>query len=403
MNDAPPLLDIAPIEATRELLDVSVTERGGFRTCRRQWYYETIENLQRKGAPPWHFEFGTWFHELLEDLYANEGMSFEALEVNAEQWVVKMVEKFDPDTESHEELLQLSELGVEMYKQYFKFSMVSPIALGKPLAVEGKWIGKPLEGLKQPKGYPSAAKAILHTSGRFLVPIVHPDTKELIVTDGPFAPCLSARIDLLTERKTPKKGLWIVDHKTSSSSPNDRGLDFDDQVTGYCYVVWRWTGKIPRGVVFNYAVKKVPKEPRYVQVTKKNPSGLSTAKDQLTTPDAYREALIDEGLMSNSGFIDSEPHAECMDALLERGWDPFFRRFEVMRNEQELLNFEKRLFWEYQDMYEARAREELRYPNPKAFWCPGCSVREICQATEDGSDVEDVIDSQFVEGEDRKA
>lgn len=401
MSDASLLLKIEPQNATHNLLDVSVTERGGFRTCRRQWFYETIENLQRKGAPPWHFEFGTWFHELLAGIYAGEPLSFEALKVDAKQWIAAMVEKFDPDAESHEELLALSELGIAMYREYQEYDIVAPVQLGTPLAVEGKWIGKAPEESRLPKGYPKSAQAVLHESGRFLVPIVHPDTKEPVVYGGP-PPCLSARIDLLTERKTPKKGLWIVDHKTTASSPNDRGLDFDDQITGYCYVVWRWTGEIPRGVVFNYAVKKVPKEPRYVQATKKNPSGLSTAKDQLTTPDAYREALKDEGLMIGNK-VTSESHADCLAALLERGWDPFFKRFEVMRNEQELLNFEKRLFWEYRDMYTAWEQEELRYPNPKAFWCPGCSVREICQAMEDGSDADDVIESQFVIGEDRKA
>lgn len=397
-------IDRSPQEATRALLDVSVTERGQFRSCRRRWYYQTIENLDRKGSPTWHFPFGTIVHAILERHYLH-GLGDDPGETifqMLEDWVNEMVDRYDPQGDEYEELLDLADLAEDMLNGYLDYERTAPVPLGDVLAVEGKWIDKPVARGHGPTGYPPDARVHIGDNGRFMVPIVHPDTKKPLVRhdeDGnPCTPCLTARIDLLLDRATPKRGLWIGDHKTSASPPNDRGLDFDDQITGYCYTVWRWLGVAPRGVLFNYLVKQVPKEPRMTK------SGLSGAKDQLTTPDMYREALKREGLMSG-GRITSARHAECLDALLARGWDPFFKRLEVTRNLKQLRNFERRLFEEYSDMQDALAsrRHEKLYPNPSTFQCPSCPVREICQAHEDGSDVFAIIEGLFVPGEDRKA
>lgn len=398
-------LDRAPQEATRDLLDVSVTERGTFRSCRRRWYYEVIENLDRKGSPTWHFPFGTMIHSALEHYYLHDGWGpnpddwiFDHLE----NWVNEMIERYDPQNEEYQELLDMSDLGEDMLKLYPEYERTATVPMGEVLAVEGQWVNDPQFAAVGPDGYPAEARVHIAPGGRFMVPIVHPKTKKPLVRHdaqgNPFTPCLTARIDLLLSRATPKRGLWIGDHKTTGSTPNDRGLDFDDQITGYCYVVYRWIGQIVRGVLFNYLVKQVPKEPRMTQ------SGLSGARDQLTTPDMYRQALQDNGLMVG-GRITSERHADCLNALLARGWDPFFKRFEVTRNAKQLRNFERRLYEEYEDMQVALGSlsGEKLYPNPSAFQCPRCAVREICQAHEDGSDVFSVIEGLFVPGEDRKA
>lgn len=400
-----------PQELTRQLLDVSVTERGQFRTCRRRWDLQTIRNLTSK-RPTIELDFGTGMHAALEAYYlgAGEGeldisAGHEALDTWHEGMVAKL-DDGDQPPEVYEELVDHLELGHGMLDNYVAYDRVAKVQLGDVLAVEGQPVGEPLDW-KQPKGYDDPRTAVtLHESGRLLVPIVDPVTKLPLDTrvgkvEGGGIPCLSARIDLLTQRRTPKKGLWVIDHKTAGSQPSDRGWDFDDQATGYCYTVWRWTGIIPRGVVPNYLIKQLPKPPRIVG---KHKDKLSTAKDQLTTPDMYREALKEHGLiMPGSGRIASDDHEACMAALLERGWDPFFRRFEPMRNIDELLAFERRLFEEWHDMREARENPAKLYPNLSTWWCPGCGVRSICHAMEDGSDFEDIIEHDFVVGEDRKA
>ncbi len=392
------VINRTPQQATRELLDVSVTERTAFRTCRRRWLYETIENLEPKQREAWHLEFGTGIHTALEAYY-KEAMgpmgSLNAALDAFEEWFVEASEPLEG--EEYTALYDLRELGRIMLRNYPQYEATAPVQLGKPYAIEGEWIDGHEFHAARPKGYPESAEVVRHESGRLLVPIVDPETREPIAGSHGETAHLSARIDMLTERKTPKKGLWIVDHKTAAQAPNDRGLDFDDQVTGYCYVVWRWTGMIPRGVVYNVLIKCEPKEPRILKDGK-----LSTAKDQLTTPDLYREALQDHKLIMPGGTIVTEQHAACLEALLARGWDPFFRRFEVTRNEQQMLNFERRLLQEHDDMTDAIDDGKL-YPNPSTFHCPMCSVKNICLAHEDGSDVGDVIEHQYRVAPDRKA
>lgn len=398
---------LTPLEATRELLDISVTERVQFRTCRRRWKLETIDNLESR-LPSWALEFGTGMHLALEVFYNTR--SLKKAHAALDGWYKdeeKRARQNELDgLEGAEELLnelhELVELGHIMLDNYKKFDETAKVQLGKVLAVEGKFKRGVKFQNQPPKGYPDSARVIVHPSGRLLVPIVNADTKEPFAIGGGYAndtgPYLTARIDLLTERKTPKKGIWVVDHKTATQAHQEDGLEFDDQVTGYCYVVWRWTGVIPRGVVYNDLIKQAPKPPRINQG-----DVLSAAKNQLTTPELYKAELKARGLMTSGGLIVQEKYEQCLESLMARGWDPFFRRFELTRNEEQLLNFERRLVDEYWDMVGTQERPSMIYPNPMVMNCRGCGVKRICLAMEDGSDPQSVIDLEYIVGRDRKA
>lgn len=403
-----PALIERPLDLTRTARDVSVTERGAFRSCRRRWYIETIDNLAPK-APTWALEFGTGVHSALEMYYAivagwavapkqgsptGDPLDFvlDVFEEWYKQQVVAQGKLLGPlwTDAAKDELWELRNMGRTMLTNYAEFS--TDLAYNDPwevIAIEGRGP----RGLLSDPIYPNAAPFM--REGRILVPIVHPVTKRRL----PGSPYLSARIDLIVRRRG---NLWVVDHKTTGSSPSDRGIDFEDQITGYSYVVWRLTSLIVRGTMFNYLVKQAPKEPRRVQPTKPNPSGLSTAKDQLCLARDYRQAMIDDGIMVK-GSIASTKHEECYAALLATGWDPYFKRFEVQRNMEEILNFERRLYEEYKDMRTVFNHPEKAYPNLSAWTCPSCPVSPLCQAMEDGSDVEGIIDSRYMQAPDRKA
>lgn len=393
-----------PIDLTRSVRDVSVTERGGFRSCRRRWFIETIDNWTPK-APTWALEFGTGIHSALEAYYAIAAGWFNTAEEDPLDTVLAELEHWYKVQEKEQakllgplwtdaakdELWALRNLGRTMLTNYAEFS--GDLAYNDPweiVAIEGKGADNAL--MLDPV-YPNAAPFI--REGRILVPIVHPRTKRRL----PGSPYLSARIDLLVRRR---KNLWVVDHKTTASSPSDRGIDFEDQITGYSYVVWRLTSLVVRGTMFNYLVKKIPEGPRYIQPTKANPLGLSTAKDQLCLASDYRQAMIDAGIMVK-GSIASKKHEECYAALLATGWSPYFKRFEVQRNMHEILSFEARLYEEYKDMRSVFRHPEKAYPNLSTWTCPSCAVAPICQAMEDGSDVEGVIDARYMQASDRKA
>lgn len=404
VTDVSTLLEMTPLDRTQNLQDISVTERGQFRTCRRRWQLQTIDNWEPK-SPAWALKFGTGIHSALEALYslperASQKTKLAAMTEAFDEWHAETKAELDDDPDAlasdKDELHEYAQLGIGMIENYLAYDAKAKAKIGKVLLVEG--FAKNAAAAKRFTGgndrYPAEAQPVIDLeAGRILVPIVDPET--LMPFEG--VPCLTMKIDLVTERDTPRKGLWVVDHKTSAQAYSDRGLDFDDQATGYCYGLWRLAGIIPRGVMFNILIKELTKPPRVSESTGK----LSTAKDQLCTADDYREALKEHGHLVR-GKITSEKHAECLDALLARGWKPFFQRLEPTRNQHELLSFERRLAAEYLDMTEAHEIEAMRYPNPSVRTCSYCPVNKICQAMEDGSDVEQVL-TQFRQAEDRKA
>lgn len=395
-----------PVAMTSEVRDISVTERNEYKSCRRKWILGTINNLEPK-QPTWAFKFGTGIHAALEALYKARLAgskddeltlmlaAFHKWHKATEKSIKKDMKGLEASfiNEALNDLWEYKILGEQMLTNYLEFDAVKRQKF-TVRAVEGQGI----EDLRKarPKGYKAGTDVLLSEHGRFMVPIVNPETKEpLVVDERPVY--LTARLDLLVDRPKPHTGLWLIDHKTSGQSPSDRGLDFDDQITGYCYVVWRLTGIIPRGVIFNYLIKRVPEGPRLLKS-----GALSAAKDQACLPSQYREALIEHGHLVK-GRIKDEKYEECYNALLSKGWDPYFKRLEPRRNKAEILNFERRLFVEAQEMRTVVDEPLLQYPHLSSWHCANCQVNSICHAMEDGSDTQAIIDSMFQDAGDRKA
>lgn len=403
--------EVTPLSLTKNVRDISVTERNEFKSCHRKWYLSTIRNLEPVGVRTWYYDFGTGVHAGLEAYYKTLGglLNGDPL-VNAEdafgEWYEEMDAEIvsagygDSTSEFRNELLEFNELGLGMLNNYAIYAdMEDDFTI---CAVEGQWTREGIDLLREHMDPPYAPDMYpaLHESGRYMTPIIDPEAGVWL----PGQPYLTGKLDLIVYiRKTGLTGFWVIDHKTAGSSPSDRGIDMDDQITGYDYKFWRLTGIIPRGTIFNYLIKQLPKQPRFIKPTKANPSGLSAAKDQLTTPDLYRQAMVDAGIMVN-GKIMSEPHEAVYLALTQHGWGRFFKRMQVQRNEHELRAFEARLPIEHQQMVQA-AKEPgwYAYPHLSQYNCPGCPVMRICQAMEDGSDADFIIETGFKEAADRKA
>lgn len=398
---------LTPLELTRDVRDISVTERNAFKTCRRRWYLETLENLEPRGGIAWAFEFGTGIHTGLEAYYAAKGNLFdwkadpkEEMLIAFDLWVKSVEEKIDKaglgnfEQPVLDELAEYRELGEIMLWNYHEFAELNDNFV--VCCVEGRWTEEGLKLLKDASPpYAEHLHPRVHESGRYLVPIIDPDTGEWLENE----PYLSARLDLVVYvKRSGLRGFWVYDHKTAAQAPTDRGLEFDDQVTGYGYTFWRHTGIYPRGTIFNELIKKAPAPPRILAK-----GDLSTAKDQLTLPSLYMEEMKNQGLVKGKQ-ITSEKHAECYASLRAHGWDRFFKRMESPRNEHEHKMFELRLVEEYKDMLSVKADPGRKaYPHLSQYNCPGCSVGPICQAIEDGSDYEFVINNRFQQAEDRKA
>lgn len=324
----------------------TVTERGSFRTCRRQWYIETQDRLAHKDRVAWALVFGDCIHSALEAYYTQNKRDLKAaLRAFKRAW------KRENDI-IHTQYGSLSTPMVDEWMEYFEkgTKMLSWYDVYDRQA-DWKW-DEVIE---------------LNIEDRGFIDILNPHTEERL--EG--LPLLSGRIDMVVRRKD---GIWIVDHKTAASAYDARALDVDDQLTGYCYIYWRLTGEMPRGAVYNALIKDPPKEPKILK------SGeLSKDKAQRTTYSIYKQAIKDNDL-------DLTDYEEILEYLKEKAWSQFFLRDVVMRNEEELLSFEKRLFYEYEDMQRVLADPEQAYPNPNQRICGGCSLIPLCQAMEEQND-----------------
>lgn len=397
-----------PLELTKAGRDISVTERGSFRSCRRRWHLDTIQNWTPR-QPQWALTFGTGIHAALEAYYKAQRLEddldpeeqmFTEFDVWYDEEEKNLANELGPlfTSEAQQEFYDLGGMGVTMLENYLKFdALTQKKDPWEILAVEGEGITPGQVGYDLFPGNPYNDDAMpIVRNGRVMVPIVDPETKEVIQP----VTYLTGRIDLIVQRKSPYKGIWVVDHKTTGSQPNDRGIDFEDQITGYSYIIFRLLGIIIRGTIFNYLVKQLPKEPR---INKTKPY-LSAAKDQLCLAPAYREALLAYDLMDTRGKILSAAHAECYEALLSKGWDPYFKRFSVQRNQYEIEAYEHQVFDQLEDMRETYENPERKaYPNKSAWHCPSCAMAPVCQAMDDGSDWEDVIEHRYMQAPDRKA
>lgn len=342
----------------------TVTERASFRSCRRSWYLENVEQLRAKGRVTWYLIYGDVMHTSLDCYYRpktsrsvrpprNIATTLDAFQ---EAWAVeneKLKVEYGPlyGMGIEEEWYGYYEMGRQTLIYYDRFDRKDPF-FDKVLAV----------GVED----------------RSFVDILEPPNGNHL----PDFPLLSGRIDLVIERPD---GVYIWDHKNLASKASDRALDVDDQVTGYCYIWYRLSGKRPRGVYYNVLIKDPPKPPRLV----KKDTELSQDKSQRTTYDLYLDALKEQGFPKTD-------YTEYLTYLCEKGWAQFFQRLgPITRNEQELDSFERRLYHEMVDMKDALEMPDFRYPNPSQYTCPGCTMISLCQLMEEQGDVEYLKETMY--------
>lgn len=346
---------------TPELFHTTVTERQSFKNCRRQWYFDVVELLEPDGGVAWALIFGTVVHEALDAYYRSQRDLKKCLVAFKAAWKIE-------DVRLEREYGGLYSQGIEQEwwdyfnkgEQMLKYYHIHD--------TESKFFDKVVDvGL----GFDKWRQNVTVEERQFIEVLDHLTGTNL----------LSGRIDLVVKRTD---GLWIVDHKTAASAPAWRALEVDDQLTGYCYIYWRMTGKLPRGALYNVLLKDPPKPPRLIDGGRK----LSQDKAQRTTYDLYMDAIRE------NGFAVSD-YEDFLNMLGKKGWNTFFPRDGMSRNQQEMEAFAQALPFEFEDMKEALERPEKRYKNASQRTCQMCSFVPLCQAMDDGSDVESMKSSMY--------
>ena len=205
------------------MYEVSFSELKTWRTCRQMYHYKYRENLEPRLKSP-ALKRGAWIHSLLEAYYKGKDWR----EVHREL-VDQFNELLEEEKEYYGDLPGECEYLMTLYEQTYRDD--------KPVLVEYEFEKFPIS----------------------------PSSRVL----------LKGRIDLVIS--DPKRGIWLVEHKTASRIPNEDERLVNPQVALYIPVVERLLGGIKvQGVIWNYIRTKIPKrkeskllERRYLPVNER--------------------------------------------------------------------------------------------------------------------------------------
>ena len=192
---------------------------------------------------------------------------------------------------------------------------------------------------------------------------------------------LPGRIDLVTQTG---KDIWLWEHKTTGSIPENSYRFSDLQTLLYSVAVEELLGKPVNGVIWNYVRTTPPHPPALL----KNGT-LSTAKNQVTTLDQFLATIKENGL-SLAGY------APYLRSIEHRERRDMFPRYQLP-----ILGSPKILLRDYvatvQEIEAARNREKFRPVRNIDTHCGWCSFKPLCAAAVTGGTTRELKDRLFVE------
>jgi hypothetical protein len=327
------------------VLKVSVTDLTGFDSCRRSWLWGQTYRPAGPAVPLW---VGEGTHAGLEGYYRGDRSPDSGrLRFKRWQWIFRRrLHQQNPRgfirwEDKIEDAITLAE---KLLEHYYLFDEAHPLT-GTIVSSEKKYR------------------------------VYFPDLDAR----------LTGKIDVLVERDN---GLWVVDHKTlgprSMEANPEAALEVDEQMTAYCYLVWKVTGRIPRGIILNVLLKSVP-EPPYV-----TRNGLSRSKSQSTTAALYRKAIVERG-------EDEADYEEILAYLDEQPYTGYFRRFTSRRNVEELMSYERRARAKIQQIRQIVDEPEVfAYPTPTIYNCGYCEFLQACKCKDEDVDYQSILDRTFL-------
>lgn len=303
--------------------------------CPKQFEYSVERNLQKKRRDV-NMTKGSYVHELLMAYY-QEGTTFQERyeEMAQEVLTVTLDDEVIEADDLLEEALDLVLRYVEKYNDDWE---------------------------------------VLHVEETFEVEIDGTPisfTPDLVIRDG--------------------RGVWIVDHKTTSRMPDGNIGVGDYQAFLYSSAMMEIYPDF-RGFIFNRLRKKVPTQPRLTKTGKTRVANVGRID---TTYEMLRDFIQEEA----PELMDDETHRRRLAEL--RDEDRFFFREYVFTPEevaQELLEDTKRVLVDIEHHRRSRF-PRIFLPYAGAQECTNCEFSELCVAELRGYNVEHVLD--FYEERDR--
>lgn len=341
---------------------IRTSDRQAFKRCRRKWHFASHLRLNRdaiEGAS--YFWIGTGGHFAMEDYhgcnyYGSPVKAFQAYVIANEAWAQKSKYKLPAD------YTYQAELGEGILDYYTMW-------LEDRDPIETVWVdGEPLVEQVIRAKMPSTV-----TLNDIEHDIYYQATIDrLVVIEGEY---------------------WVLDYKFYAQFQQG-SLDFDQQMTAYCWLA-EAVFEVPiAGAILHQFRKTLPKIPKI------NTNGqISTDKAQLTTRKLYRDVLIDRYGDTRKA---TPAHIETLNHFAGRegpDWDPFIRRDKTYRNQAQIESEGSRILMEIEEM----TNPDLPiYTNPTRTCEFDCQFNDVCLAVDRDEDWEDILYSTTVSRKEEK-
>ena len=350
-------------------LVIRTSDRGIYKNCRRKWdFHSKLRQGYQPLVAPEPFEFGTAIHAALEVYYepdfweADRSVIRQAAlqcfrDVVAEHRrnYLKFIKQEDMSIEKEEEFEARLTLGTGMLEHYFEWAPTMDNFTPRKVEIEFE------VPVLDPQGEPAFRRYVDDDGCVVDTPIVY-----------------QGRVDLLIEDQ--RGHYWIVDHKTAAQFGGTDHLDMDEQCGSYIWALRRMLQLPIAGVIYNQLLKSVPKPPSELVN-----GGFSKNRQQRTTYEVYLKTLKEYG-------ENLDPYMEFLEFLKDKG-NTFFRRLQVNRTPYEITQLGHQIYKEAMEMTNPVVPI---YPNPGMFNCMGCAYRQPCMAINDGSDVNWILNEQYI-------
>lgn len=357
-------------------IEIHTSDRQLYKRCRRRfgWASTLRENLVRVGPDYKAFFIGTGFHFALEDFHGYRRFAHPALAFAAYYDAQKPADM--PD--DAEEALDLA-TGMLMY-------YADDWLKEHPEPYKTLWVAD-AEGILRPQVEVEVAV----------------DITDLLLEEGADkggdwwneAVGKGNRVVYVTtyDRVVIDSHERIIglDYKTAASF-DELNLQTNPQAGSYDWSLNLFYGPLGYkvlGIYWQQHKKTFPKEPKFVNVGKKN-EGFSLAFDQATTYRLYRRAVV--------GYYGSVPerYVEILGHfadLQDEDGDQFIRRDLLRRNQYQREVEQGKIVAEVLEMLDP---DLPLYPNPTKDCSWDCPFKEPCLAMDDGSDYQFLLDNSFV-------
>lgn len=295
-----------------------------YQRCPKKFEYAVVENLQRKRRNI-NLAQGIVMHELLMGHYLGTfDERFDALQEQVDSWI------FDDEILDGRSLLDESAHLINRYLHHHS----------------DDW-------------------EILHVEETFVIEL---DNGEQIS----FTPDLVIR---------DERGVWIVDHKSTSTLPGDEVPTGDLQSLLYSSAM-REIYEDFRGFIFNYIRKKVPREPRLVKTGDKRVADLQRIDTDYETLFRFLEAEAPDLL--------SDPmHQRRLAELKDE--DRFFWRKYVFVTDEEAMEILDDMEYLIDQIKGATRYPRHFLPYAGAKDCKNCEFRDLCVGDLKGYNRESIL------------